>query len=711
MNDFTSLTRDNRFKKIYILIELLIFIAIIGIGLMVRLEDFQDWKAHPNRALYKGEPLLTTFDGYYYLSLARDLVAGTYSPIDQRRAVPESPARPDPPPLLSVIAATVARATNISLNWIGAFMPAVLGVLLAVPLYALGRFYGGPVMGLVAALFGLLSHYYVYRSSLGWFDTDCMNVTWATGAVYCFLRFGLDKSRKRYAYFGGGVVVSALFVWWWNTASDIAAIISLVPLAVSLVFFYRPSRREGIIFTGIIAAFFVAILLWKGIDFPVHLFKHITHVYTSISKEDTGDFPSIGVTISEQERPGFRVIIAKTTDSLPAFIVAVLGLGLLFFKKPKESLFLSVPVALATLSFFFAIRFLIFLAPVTALGIGFFASEIWRITSRLRPISVAAMILVLALAYPSYREDMAKTFWPKEPPHLIKGMDLASKVTPENAVIWAWWDHGYPLVYWARRGTINDGAVHGGERSVYNGIPIAAHDQRFAANFMHFYVKRGMSGVHKFYRAIGDDRAHGMKLLKEVLSAGPKGARDILKNARLQDVDGIRGVNKWLEFFFPSETRPVYLFLDWRLTITAYWWFWLGSWDVEMHDGVHPMYKTFYDIRIRGDSLWGSDGLTVDLKNGILKMGMGRVMPMKEFLVSTFHKIDRKVYERDKGIRFEYYAPSRFGALMDHSIANSVFNTLYLRHRFNKKYFRPVVLNAPSHQLWEVRGESFQAMN
>ncbi len=707
MNNFKSRGKNNRTRAVYILIEALIFIAIIGIGLLVRLEDYHDWKAQPNRAFYKGEPLLTTFDGYYYLSLARDLVEGTYTPIDMKRAVPDGMPRPEPPPLLSVTAAAIARATHMSLNWIGVFMPAILGVLLAVPLYALGRFYGGPVMGLVAALFGLLSNYYVYRSSLGWFDTDCMNVTWATAAVYCFLKFGLEESKKRYVYFGAGVVVSALFVWWWNTASDIAAIICLVPLAVSLLFFYRPTRREGLIFIGIISVLFVGLLFWKGIDFPVHVFQDVTHKYKSVAKEDTGDFPSIGVTISEQERPHFNTIVVKTTDSLPAFIVGILGLGLLFLKKTKESLFLSVAVALGALSFFFAIRFLIFMAPVIALGIGFFASEVWRITSRFRPILVASMVLVLALAYPSYKEDMAKTFWPKEPPHLVNGMAIASKVTPRNAVIWAWWDHGYPMIYWARRAVITDGAVHGGERTVYNGIPMATSDERLAANFMQFYVKRGISGIHKFYDAVGGDRGRGLDLIKKILSAGPVRARDILRNAGLRGTGGTQDVNQWLEFFFPKKTRPVYLFLDWRLTITAYWWFWLGSWDVEMHKGFHPMYQAFYDIRVQGNRLWGSRGLVIDLDNGILTMGDGDRMPIKEFLVSTFHRIERRIYKRDKGIRFEYFVPAHFGALMDQTMADSVFNKLFLRHQANRKYFIPVVLNSPSHQIWEVRGESF----
>jgi hypothetical protein len=49
-------------------IEALALLLILGVGLLVRIEDVRDWNAHPELALYKGEPLLTTFDGYFYLT-------------------------------------------------------------------------------------------------------------------------------------------------------------------------------------------------------------------------------------------------------------------------------------------------------------------------------------------------------------------------------------------------------------------------------------------------------------------------------------------------------------------------------------------------------------------------------------------------------------------------------------------------------------------
>ena len=202
-------------------LEIAALLMVIIVGLIIRLEDIRDWQQQPDIAFYQGEPVLTNFDGYYYLTLARDLVEGTYNKVDEKRAVPDGIDRPSPPPLMSVMAAAVAKVTPFSMSWIGAVFPAVVGVLLALPLFGLGRYYGGAAMGLTAALMGLVSHYYVYRSNLGWFDTDCMNITWAMISAWCFLNFGVKQTSRRYLYFAAGLVNTALFLWWWDMTTNV----------------------------------------------------------------------------------------------------------------------------------------------------------------------------------------------------------------------------------------------------------------------------------------------------------------------------------------------------------------------------------------------------------------------------------------------------------------------------------------------------------
>ncbi len=691
-------------KKRAILVEIICLSIIIGIGLLVRVEDYKDWKSAPARAFFEGEPLLTTFDGYYYLSLAQDLLDGTYEPVDTFRAVPDYPRRPEPPPLISVIAAGVSKITGLSLNWVGVFLPPVLGVLLALPLYMLGRFYGGPAMGLTSALMGLLSFYYVYRSNIGWFDTDCMNVTWATCAAYCFLKFGVLQERKRYAYLVAGFVVYGLFLWWWDQTPQVTTVITLLPLAVAIIFFYRPSRKEGMIFAGIICAGIIALLAWKGLDMPVKIIRGVISQYSYISKDVASDFPNIGVTISEQARPSFSEIVRKTTGSLPVFIFGVAGLLFLFYRRPKESLFLSVPLILGCLSFLFAKRFIIFLAPVLALGTGFLVAELWRLRSRHIALGAVAPVLVLVLAYPAFSKGMSKTFWPKEPPHLVRGMVEAGKKTPEDAVIWAWWDHGYNMIYWARRGTINDGQVHTPERSVYNAIPYTTQNVRLAANFMQFYVARGLSGINMFYEAVGGDKAKGLAMIKRIMAMGPQKARFLIDSADIAPSGAYRTVDDWLRFFFPDDARPVYLFIDWRLTVTSYWWFWLGSWDIEKHDGIHPTYKAYYGMKKIRDLTYANRSISVDFRNGIVHRGRRQVALKKGFINfgKKFKKFD---FPNGSKYDFELLAPAGFGALEDPAISNSVFNKLFLRHINPRPYFTPVVLRTPSFQIWKVTGD------
>lgn len=691
------------------LIELLMIILIIAVGLLVRLEDIRDWEANPQRALYKGEPLLTTFDGYYYLTLSRDLAEHTYQSIDEKRAVPDCPPRPQPPPLLSSIGNFVKLITPLSFNWIAALTPAFLGLLLIFPVYGLGRFYGGPIMAGASSLFALLSFYYVYRSSLGWFDTDCMNVTFAMTAVFTALKFGENTGPRRYFWFGGALLNYVLFLWWWDQTPQVVTAVALLPLATAFCFFYRPPKKECLIFMAILTTGILAILSLKGMDLPIKTVQGILSSYKYISKQVQGDFPNIGISISEQAIPSFKEIVTKTTDSSYTFLLALTGLILLFWKFRMKGIYLAVPAIIAGLSFFFAKRFMIFLAPTLALGSGFLIYQIWLLKNKYRVAVVATPLIVLIMIFPSFQKSMAKTFWPKEPPYIIAGMVEASKKTPKNAVIWAWWDHGYPMIYWSRRATINDGQVHGGERSVFNGLPFTVNNDRLAANFMTFFVVRGINhGTHKVYKACNGDVSKGFNLIKAIMAAGPARARKIIENANLESQGNLKTTDDWLRFFFPRSSRPVYLFLDWRLTVTNYWWFWLGSWNPKIHDGIHPGYLAFYDLIKKGDKITGrtsnSMALEVDLKNGIMRFGNKQAVLKKVFLRYA-QKVEAKSYNRENGLIFEANFPRGFGAGMDENMAESLFNRLFLRHMANLKYFEPVSLDTPYFQIWKVKGD------
>ena len=712
-------------------LQILALVCVVALGLWVRLEDLVPWNKEPGRAFYAGEPLLTALDGLFYLTLARDLAEGTYHPVDEKRSVPDCPPRPNPPPLISVLTAGVTKVLPLSINWVAVLLPAVLGVLIFLPLYGLGTFFGGPVAGTVAALMGLLPPYYVYRSGLGWLDTDSLNVTFAAAAAYFFLKFGVTPGYRRYYHFLAGMVTYGLFLWWWDQTPHVVTVICLAPLAVAVVFFYRPEGRERWLFFGALGSGLVGLLLWKGTTLIPQFIGILESQFSYITKETAGAFPNIGVSISEQVRPTFENMVTISSGNLLTFVAAVCGFVWLVWRHWKESLFLGVLVCLSAFAFLFARRFAIFCVPIMALGVGFLISELWNLRNRFKALTYAVPCFVVVLLWPMLQLNHGQTYWPKEQPPIVSGLSQAEKKTPPDAVIWAWWDHGYTIPYWARRASVNDGSVHSGERSVLNGMPLATDNERLAANFMHFYVVQGMPGMQKLFAAMGNDQAKGLAFIKNILAAGPEQARIMLEETQLSalhpspftfhdqartnleqtqlpSMPDLTTTDAWLEFFFPSNSRPVYLLLDDLLTRTSYWWYWFGTWDIDQRDGVHADYKLIPNVYEENGVLKArGTGIEIDTRTGLANLGT-QVVPLDEISRWEGGKNQNKRFNNKSGIVLEVSAQTKMGVLMYRDMAASVFNKLYLRQAFSPQYFRPVIMNTPWFQLWEVRSDSWK---
>lgn len=690
-----------------LLIEAFLVCAVIAAGIFIRLDDLRVWRRYEASTFYEGSPLHTTFDAYYYLSLAKDIIDRTYAPVDEKRGVPDCPPRPSPPPLLSVMAAGIARLTSYDLSWVGAVLPAVLAPLLVVPLYGFGRAIAGPVCGLTASLMAVLYPFYVYRSSFGRFDTDSLNITFAVGVAYLFLVFGTRVTVRRYVYFAGACLLYALFLWWWDQAPAVVTAITFLPFALALLFYYRPRRREAIVFVSLIGAAAACFIALKKPNALILMVKRIFLEYLYISKDTSGDFPNIGISISEQMRPSLDEIIAYTSVNPLWFLLSVAGIGLLLWKQPKKTLMFISLFILSILAFTYANRFLLFFVPVIALGAGGIIWFLWNLRQRFLPLYVIVPLLCCAMTWPLVTQNTASVQWPKEPASIVAGMDTARHKTPPDAVIWAWWDHGYALTYFARRATINDGSIHSGERTVYTALPYATDSFRYAANFMHFYVARGIPGIQRFCSAAGS-RSAGLRLMKDVLASGPQEARSILEKANLKPTSTEKTLDDWLAFFFPRDRRPVYLFLDSLLPKITYWWYWFGTWDVERRDGTHPFFSWHSPLAINGSVISTGDGLTCDMDNGEVQIS-GRRLSIATAAVRDRNAIREKNFYNQSPYCLEVFEPGRFGALMEKSVANTVFNRLYIRHTPDQQYFKPVALAAPAYQLWEVTGDTLPA--
>ena len=391
-----------------------------------------------------------------------------------------------------------------------------------------------------------------------------------------------------------------------------------------------------------------------------------------------------------------------------------------------------MPVLLAILAVCYAQRFLVFLTPVIALGLGFLVAETCARFERYKIVYVLPLFFVY-FTWKCLSPSLLST--PLIPLSSIKGMEVAKSKTPEDAVIWSWCDNGYPLIYWARRSTICDGQIHDGERSVYTTIPLATHDPRLAANFIRFYISRGVKGIHSFYETVENDRDKGLTLIKEILSAGPDDAYNIIERADLREDGQWRTNEDWLRFFYPVNSRPIYLFLDQEQIQKSFLITWLGTWSIKEQDGFHSLtMKITRDVTVSGNIVTNRNRtMLADLKQGVVSYRNKKPVSISsatlttaegsvryEYKPVTTEQADvfssRKIKYSDNNklptitrgkYHLEIFEPEGYAVLMSQEVAEGMLNKLFWRNSLPlAEYFRPVIMSTPDYQLWEVGGDN-----
>jgi len=692
---------------------------ILTIGIYVRLENLPQWKKSNEIFFFNDEPLLTNLDGYYYLRLARDLATNTYEPLDELRTYPETPPRPNPPPLLSVLTAGLHKLTDFSLQWVAVLLPAFLGTLLAIPIYILCRqMQGSHFMGITASLASVLSVQYVYRTSCGYYDTDCLNLVFPVAAVCCFVQFAAKQGRQKYLYAAAGLLIYALFLWWWDTAPEAVTFLCLAPMIVALALSYRPPRKEALAFFLLLTLSLIAIFLACRLNLSEAGQRLSDAISTGLNMQ-VGLFPAAGSGIRELKVFGLNKYIDWTTGSVVTFVLSLLGFLWFLYKQRIRSLYLLPILFFASFIFFAVGRWVIFLAPVIAIGLGFAADTAWILLRRynLKLPIVVVPVVVLLLLWPTFKNATFGVIHPLYKDRLPVISQVIQK-TSDDSVIWTTWPLGYPLMFHSQRRVISDGKFMEGERLFYNYLPLVATDLRFSANFMRFYARHGMAGIREVYRAVGNEPPAGMELIKEVLSAGPEKARELLQakleSSELRSTTDLKSIAQWQQFFFPPESRPIYLALHTRMTK---WlgWFESGSWDLRKLQGVNPVLISYYDARVENGKIRTRGGLQLDREKGgtisISSVG-GREYQRPLFRMGIYDGREKEtvIYKKGKGLVFELFTPTRFAAFMDWDMAESVFNQLFIRH-MGAPYFRPIATRTPSYSIWQVLADASDSGN
>src|SRR5262245_6527545 len=172
-----------------------------------RLSQLSAWEGSP--ALYRaaGVPMMTTLDAYYSLRLARLQAAGAFVPHGpapaRHYARPEqgSPGewydQRDPKflPLLSRAIAAASIMAGGDIDRTGLLLPPLLSSLFMIPLFLCCWRLGVPAAGLMGGLMATFCVEYYRRTSVGWVDTDALNLFFPWTVSFLILMMTPDRRR------------------------------------------------------------------------------------------------------------------------------------------------------------------------------------------------------------------------------------------------------------------------------------------------------------------------------------------------------------------------------------------------------------------------------------------------------------------------------------------------------------------------------------
>ena len=634
-----------------------------------------------------GERLITNMDGYFFLRHARDWAQGQYSTEDPLRYQ----SRPAYPPPISLIASYMHTEFGLGLMESAFFIPPILGALTAVLLVLVGRGLRSYGVGACAALFSASSHLWMTRTRLGWFDTDCLNLFFFTLLMALTAVIATSRSnRVKLSAFAGLLVFSLLFIWWWPSgAFPFLGIVAMCYVASLLL--SRSNKVEQVLkFSLLGMGLALLVLVATGITssyFPIELKRFIQalhrHLFLAFKQNQT-IFPEVGSIIAELTVLPFSQFVFELAGNWGAFIVSLLGLGHMLYKKPFTRVFIGVPVVcLVLLSFTAGNRFIPFLLPAFALGGGWFC--ICLIYRNLRRLDVfysyfITIFIVGCLAYPGFKAYLSDPIEPMVDANTARLFEEAGRKSSPHAMIWNQWGPGYSIQYYAKRPTLIDGGGQTPQHVYISEVPFATPDVQFASNWIHFFTDNP-GGVRTASQKLKLDSRHTLAFLKKALVG-----KDSLQQV-LSDHGQATELDWWLKFLYPHDRDVTLVFTSDMLFRTV--WVSKGLWDPITGDLPEtPLY------------MFPNDGTVINRQAGYLIYD-GKVYPYSKIMFVTAEALSHDVKRSEGPIVIKIRGNSETFMIERDFFNNLGFRLLFV-HPSNTRGFRPLIYHPYLGGGWKV---------
>ncbi|WP_245576389.1 STT3 domain-containing protein [Desulfovibrio cuneatus] len=240
-------------------------------------------------------------------------------------------------------------------------------------------------------------------------------------------------------------------------------------------------------------------------------------------------FPSVAQSIIEVQEVNLDELLSYIYPAGWVIAVSLFFFAVLVLIMPAFLWFVPL-LALAFLSIRMGGRMTMFGAPplmlAFALGGGAVLGMVWEVAERLcqkclgrvwrRVVALgAALCVVLFLAWPLAMLLPNLTQGPVISQQHAQALQFIRHNTPEDSIVWNWWDWGYAVHHFSHRTAIADGARHGGP-SLY--LPAAVYttaDPRFARQLIKYTASKGNDPGNVFEGLTGTQAQELMEALSD----------------------------------------------------------------------------------------------------------------------------------------------------------------------------------------------------
>ena len=178
---------------------------------------------------------------------------------------------------------------------------------------------------------------------------------------------------------------------------------------------------------------------------------------------------------------GFALVVIRRPCAL--FLLPLAVLGLLSMKMGGRMVMFGAPVIALGLTL-----------PLTALAHGLLRSEVRGFWSAF----AASLVLLGVLSAPVAQLIPAMCNGPIIDRRHAEALARARDVSPEDAILWLWWDWGYAAHHFARRRVIADGAIHGGPSLYLPAAVFATDNPRFARQIIKYAASKNNEASRVF---------------------------------------------------------------------------------------------------------------------------------------------------------------------------------------------------------------------